>query len=63
VAYRQGRLPVDLQERMAEEWRQFILETPGHILKVRRALGLKRAAKSVASDLSGRVAQVSGGMR
>jgi hypothetical protein len=25
------RLPSELQERMAEEWREFVSDTPGHI--------------------------------
>jgi hypothetical protein len=38
------RLPSDLQVRMDEEWRTFINDTPGTILKLLRAFGLSRGA-------------------
>jgi hypothetical protein len=47
------RLPSKLQDRMVEEWRQFVSDTPGHIAKVLRAAGLGLAAKRVALEFSG----------
>src|ERR1035438_7146473 len=50
------RLPDDLQDRMLEEWREFVSEAPGHFAKLRRALGLGWAARSIAFELSGQFA-------
>jgi len=47
------RLPADLQERMSEEWREFVSDAPGHFAKLKRALGLGWAARRVALELSG----------
>jgi hypothetical protein len=46
------RLPADLQERMAEEWREFVSDAPGHIAKLKRALGLPWAALAYDLNLS-----------
>jgi hypothetical protein len=46
------RLPAELQERMAEEWREFISDTPGHMARVIRAVGLNFAALRVSAELS-----------
>jgi hypothetical protein len=47
------RLPPDLQERMAEEWREFVSDTPGHLAKLGRAAGLSLAARRVSLEVSG----------
>jgi hypothetical protein len=47
------RLPSDFRERMAEEWREFVSDTPGHIAKLVRAAGLGLAARRVALELEG----------
>lgn len=46
------RLPPELQERMSEEWREFVADAPGHLVKLKRALGLSSAATRVASDVT-----------
>jgi hypothetical protein len=48
------RLPAELQERMSEEWREFVSDAPGHFAKLKRALGLGWAARRVALELSGK---------
>jgi hypothetical protein len=50
------RLPADLQDRMSEEWREFVSAAPGHIAKLKRALGLGWAAKRISFELSGKFA-------
>jgi hypothetical protein len=50
------RLPADLQDRMSEEWREFVSDAPGHFAKLKRALGLGWAAKRIALELSGQFA-------
>jgi hypothetical protein len=47
------RLPVDLQDRMLEEWREFVSDAPGQFAKLKRALGLNYAAKRIVSELAG----------
>src|SRR6266478_2683817 len=47
------RLPADLQDRMSEEWREFVSDAPGHFAKLTRALGLSLAARRIVSELSG----------
>lgn len=42
-----SRLPSELQERLSEEWRAFIRDTPGQVMKVLRAYGLARGAKKI----------------
>jgi hypothetical protein len=42
-----SRLPSELQERLNEEWRAFIADTPGQIMKVLRAHGLTNGAKKL----------------
>jgi hypothetical protein len=44
------RLPSDLQIRMDEEWRTFINDTPGKIVKLLRAFGLSRGASEVSRE-------------
>jgi hypothetical protein len=42
-----GRLPREHQERLSEEWRAFIHDTPGQVMKVLRAFGLTRGANAI----------------
>ena len=42
------RLPHTLRQRMDEEWRAFIADTPGQVMKIIRAWGLARGARSMA---------------
>jgi hypothetical protein len=41
------KLPPGLQERLDEEWRAFIEETPGNLSRLARAYGLSRAANRI----------------
>jgi hypothetical protein len=44
------KLPIDEQDRFAEEWREFVSDTPGQISKLVRAFGLGRAARRMGAD-------------
>jgi hypothetical protein len=50
------RLPADLQDRMSEEWREFVSDAPGHFAKLTRALGLGQGARRIALEHSGEFA-------
>ena len=41
------RLPADQRERLNEEWRSHVNETPGGLTKVWCAIGYSRAARTV----------------
>jgi hypothetical protein len=44
------RLPVELQDRMSEEWTEYVSAMPGWLAKLFRALGLNVAAISIACE-------------
>src|SRR6185437_8945624 len=46
------RLPTEEQERFAEEWHEFVSDTPGQISKLIRAWGLGRAASRMGAEIS-----------
>jgi hypothetical protein len=44
------RAPAEMQERLEEEWRAFLSETPGHLCQLVQAYGLGRAASRISRD-------------
>jgi hypothetical protein len=46
------RVPEELRERMEEEWRAFINDTPGQLWQLVRAYGLRKGAARIAQDYS-----------
>ena len=46
------KLPIEERERFAEEWHEFVSDTPGQISKLVRAFGLGRAARLMGAEIS-----------